>query len=321
MKVSIIVPVFNVENYLKKCIDSLLIQTYNNIEIILIDDGSTDKSGQICDMYASQDSRIKVYHKENSGQSDARNMGLEYAEGDWITFVDSDDYVTMDYVEYLLQLAKDYHSDMSIASFTYITPRKSINRSTGEIIAMDSEETIKRMLLDDGFDMGVWAKMFRRDLFNKYRFPSGKIFEDSLITYQVTTEAKKIVFGSKSIYFYVNREDSTVNRQFTEKKLDLLEMTDQAAKFIIQKYPQLTIYTQRRFLWAQFSTLNQILTSNNREDYLTHSMKLKRHILLQRELIRNNIIPLRDKFGFWILKFLGLNGYRYCWNLYLRIKR
>lgn len=321
MTVSIIIPVYNVERYLTKCVKSLRNQTYKDIEIILVNDGSTDKSGYICDTLALQDSRISVYHKKNSGQSDARNLGLDNANGEWITFVDSDDYVTPDYIEFLLNLAIKNQADISIATYTYITPKRRKDRGTGEMVVMNAETTIKRMLLDDGFDMGVWAKMFRKEFFNEHRFPSGKIFEDSLITYQIVANSSKIAFGSKSIYFYVNREDSTVNRQFTEKKLDLLEMTDQAADFILQRYPSLNLYTQRRILWSRFSTLNQILTSKNRENYKNISLDLKKDILSYDELIRSEVIPRRDKIAYRILKYLGLDGYRYCWNLYLKINR
>ncbi|MCM6879955.1 glycosyltransferase [Enterococcus faecium] len=321
MKVSIVVPVYNVEKYLRKCVNSLLVQSHSDIEIILVDDGSTDKSGYICDTLALHDSRISVYHKKNSGQSDARNLGLDNANGEWITFVDSDDYVTPDYIEFLLNLAIKNQADISIATYTYITPRRRKDRGTGEMVVMDAETTIKRMLLDDGFDMGVWAKMFRKEFFNEHRFPSGKIFEDSLITYQIVANSSKIAFGSKSIYFYVNREDSTVNRQFTEKKLDLLEMTDQAVDFIIRKYPCLKLYTQRRILWSRFSTLNQIITSKNRKEYKNIALKLKNDILLNKKLVKESDIPKRDKLAYWILKYLGLSGYRICWNMYLKFTR
>lgn len=321
MKVSVIVPVYNVEKYLKKCIDSLLIQTYEDIEIILIDDGSTDSSGEICDSYSKKDSRIKVIHKKNGGLSDARNKGLDLASGQWVTFVDSDDYVTKNYVERLLSLLIANNADISIATYTYITEKKYKNRETGELAVMTPEIAIKRLLMDDGFDMGAWAKMYRTEYFNKVRFPKGKLFEDSLVTCQIIAQSNKVAFESKSVYFYVNRRDSITNAKFTKRKLDLLEMTDKAAKIIIRKYPGLRPYVQRRILWSRFSTLNQILTSSNRKEHQEISYKLKEEIFSKKELISSNIIPKRDKIAYWILKLFGLTGYRICWNFYLKIMK
>lgn len=318
--VSVIVPVYNVEKYLNKCLDSLLVQSYADIEILLIDDGSTDNSGEICDIYANRNDNIKVIHKENGGLSDARNKGLDMATGQWITFVDSDDYVTPDYVETLLSLVLKNNADISIATYTYVS-EKSRSRATGEVDVMNSKIAIKRMLMDDGFDMGAWSKMYRAEYFKKIRFPKGKLFEDSLVTYQLIAESSKVAFESKSIYFYINRSDSIINSQFTNRKFDLLEMTDKAMNFIIKKYPELELYTQRRVLWSRFSTLNQILTSSNRKEYRQYAYDLKKEILSKRVLINSNILPKRDKIAYWVLKGCGLGGYRVCWNIYLKIMK
>lgn len=321
MKVSVIVPVYNVDRYLNNCVNSLLVQTYENIEIILVDDGSTDGSSEICDSYSMKDSRIKVIHKKNGGLSDARNKGLDIASGQWVTFVDSDDYVTKDYVETLLSLLTVNNADISIATYTFVTEKKYQSRGTGELAIMTPEVAIKRLLMDDGFDMGAWAKMYRIEYFDKIRFPKGKLFEDSLVTCQIFAEANKVVFESKSVYFYVNRKESITNAKFTKRKLNLIEMTDKAAEFIIRNYPGLRPYVQRRILWSRFSTLNQILTSSNRKEHQEISHKLKEEILSKKELIRSNIIPKRDKIGYWILKLFGLTGYRICWNFYLIIMK
>lgn len=320
MTVSVIIPVFNVEKYLNKCITSVIEQTYKDLEIILVNDGSTDKSGEICDKFLDLDERIKVIHKANGGLSDARNRGILEATGQWITFVDSDDFVSIDYVEYLFNLIEKFDADISIATYTYVTEKKQISRSTGEVSLLDTETTLKRMLLDDGFDMGAWAKMYRADFFKKVKFPVGKLFEDSYTTYRIVAQASRIAFGSKAIYFYINRSDSIVNQTFNPQKFDLIEMNQETKSFIESDYPSLISEANRRLIWAYFSTLNQVLNSNNKDVIDEHSPQLVEYIISQNKFIKtDSSVPKRDKIAFYLLKYLGIRGYRFFWKLYLKI--
>lgn len=322
MKVSIVIPVFNTEKYLKKCINSILSQTYNNIEIILVDDGSTDSSSEICDRFREKDSRIVVIHKKNGGQSEARNIGIDIATGEYITFIDSDDYVTKDYIHFLLSLILENDAEISIASFYYVVSNKEINNETKEFAVMSPEIAIKRMLLDDGFDMGPWAKMYKTEFFRKIKFPEGKFFEDSLTTYQIFAESNKIVFESKAVYYYINHEDSTVNQSFSPKKLDLIEMNKEMEKFIAKKYPNLTLEAHRRVVWAYFSTLNQVLKSEDLNIKNRYISELKGRILNEKKFIlSNSFVPKRDKIGYLLLRLFGVKGYQISWSLYLRIKK
>jgi glycosyltransferase involved in cell wall biosynthesis len=318
-KVSIVVPVFNVYDYLPKCVDSLLGQSYKNIEVILVDDGSFDGSESLCDGYAA-DRRVKVIHKENGGQSSARNLGIQSVTSEWVTFVDSDDYVERDYVEVLLSLVKSCDADISVTSFKFITPRKTVDHGTGEVAVMSGETAIRRMLLDDGFDMGPWAKLYRTAYFDKYTFPEGKLFEDSLATYQVMSEASKVVFKSVGSYRYVNRPNSTVRGRFNTHKLDLIEMTKQAETFISGKYPNLSGEAHRRVVWAYFSTLNQVLNSGAREQVVQrYAPSMVKYLLSQKAFImRNSFVPKRDKIAYLMLRIFGLKGYQRAWNLYER---
>lgn len=322
MTVSIVVPVYNVENYLEKCVKSIMSQSYKNIEIILVDDGSTDQSGEICEKLKRIDSRVIVLHKENGGQSEARNMGIDYSKGEWITFIDSDDYVSEDYIQYLMDLNGKLDTDISIASFTYITNNKRIDHSTGEEIKMKTQEAMRRMLLDDGFDMGPWAKMYRTAFFKKIHFPEGKLYEDSLTTYEIFAEARSVSFGSKSVYYYVNRSNSTVNGVFNEKKFDLIEMNKKTELFIKNKFPEIAPEAHRRVIWAYFSTLNQVIMSRNLEVIEKYAGPLVEYILGQRDFIlKKEFVPRRDKLGYLALKFLGLKGYIKVWNIYLKITK
>lgn len=300
---------------MNKCITSVIEQTYKDLEIILVNDGSTDKSGEICDKFLDLDERIKVIHKANGGVSDARNRGILEATGQWITFVDSDDFVSIDYVEYLLNLIEKFDADISIATYTYVTEKKQISRSTGEVSLLDTETTLKRMLLDDGFDMDPWVKMYRADFFKKVKFPVGKLFEDSYTTYRIVAQATRIAFGSKAIYFYVNRSDSIVNQIFNPQKFDLIEMNQETKSFIESDYPSLLSEANRRLIWAYFSTLNQVLNSNNKDVIDEHSPQLVEYIISQNKFIKtDSCVPKRDKIAFYLLKYLGIRGYRFFGN-------
>lgn len=320
--ISIVVPVYNVEKYVKKCIDSILKQTYSDYELILVNDGSLDSSGEICSYYANSDCRIKVIHKKNGGLSDARNTGIQQAKGDWITFIDSDDYVSEDYLETLYNLIVYNNADISIASFTVVSKFKNADFSDGSKSIMNSEETIRRMLLGEGFDMGAWGKMYRTSFFKNNLYPVGKLFEDSKTTYQIISQANKIAFYSKSIYYYMNRKESIVNSKFSENKLDLIEMNLLSREFILKKYPRLTNETNRRVLWAYFSTLNQVIQSNDSKIIEKYSPSLVEYILSQEVLVKSyKEIPRRDKFAFYILKYMGLKWYQIIWYGYLKVKK
>lgn len=322
MRVSVVVPVYNVQGFLVKCLDSIINQTYNDLEIILVNDGSTDNSGRICDEYASKDSRVKVIHQKNGGLSAARNAGIQNASSEWITFIDSDDYVSEDYVEYLINLASVNNSDVAIATYTYVTNSKRIDKGTGEVAIMDSEVAIRRMLLDQGFDMGAWAKLYRTTFFDNNLYPVNKLYEDSYTTYRVVYKAKKVAFGSKSIYFYINRDDSIVNSSFNERKFELIEMNKLNEQFIRENIPNLSGEAKRRVIWSYFSTLNQVLSTKDSKIIAKYSPDLVNDILKEGKFImKSKYIPKRDKAAYLVLNYLGVSSYSKIWDLYLKIKK
>ncbi|MFC4710612.1 glycosyltransferase family 2 protein [Enterococcus eurekensis] len=322
MKISVVVPVYNVQEYLVKCLESIVNQTYSELEIILINDGSTDDSGRICDDYAAMDKRIKVIHQENGGLSAARNTGIKIATSEWITFIDSDDYVAEDYIEYLICLALNNDADVSIGTYTYVTKSKEIDKGTGEVSIMDNKTAIRRMLLDQGFDMGAWAKMYKTTFFDDNLYPVGKLYEDSFTTYRVVSKAQKVAFGSKSIYYYINREDSIVNRVFNERKLELIEMNKLNENFIRENFPSLLGEAKRRVLWSYFSTLNQVLSTDNSHIIEKYSPDLINYIITEGKfIVRKKYVPLRDKIAYLSLKYLGVTKYKQFWSFYLKIKK
>ena len=190
--ISVIVPVYNVEKYLKKCIQSIINQTYKNLEIILVDDGSSDNSGKICDEFAQKDNRIKVIHKTNGGLSDARNAGLDVMSGEWVSFVDSDDFVSPYYIENLHYLVNKYDVDMAITSFVRFfnenTKLSSNKISNQEVLIHNPDEAIKNMLYGKYYSVSACFKIYKKDLFYNNRFTKGKIYEDFELTPIITSQ-------------------------------------------------------------------------------------------------------------------------------------
>lgn len=219
IKVSIILPIYNVEKYIEQCLESINKQTYKNIEIILVDDGSPDNCGKIIDEYAKKDIRVKVIHKENSGVSAARNSGLEVATGDYVCFADPDDILSEDYIEYLLNLA--IHNDVEIALTKSMNTTENVNKSSNDKVDIISGEKTAEDILLHKIPIGVYCKIFKRTFLENYkiRFRTdiyiGEGFNFNTASFQ---RAKKIAVGYKCIYFYRTDNQSSAVTKFSEKK-------------------------------------------------------------------------------------------------------
>lgn len=224
-KISIIVPVYKVEQYLERCVNSLINQTYKNIEIILVDDGSPDQCPKMCDDYASEDSRIKVIHKKNGGLSDARNAGLNAARGSYIAFVDSDDWVEADYIETMYTNAIKENADISIVGYTMVWANGKQRRFSKdeEYDVLDREQAIRELLMQNKYSCMVCQKLYKADIFENVRFPVRKIYEDVAISLPTFAKANKVVVSGKSKYNYYQRSASIVNSEFNMNKLYFLD--------------------------------------------------------------------------------------------------
>lgn len=232
-KISIIVPVYKVEIYLERCVESIINQTYKNIEIILIDDGSPDRCPMMCDQYAKKDSRITVIHKKNGGLSDARNAGLDIATGEYIAFVDSDDWIEVDFIETLYVNAKTVDADISIIGCTLVWDngkRKRLSQDEGYYI-FDRENAIRELLGQKKFSCIVCQKMYKKRIFNDLRFPVGKFYEDVAISLPTFLAAERVVVSGKSRYNYYQRSDSIVNSKFDKRKLYFLDCCKDIIKY------------------------------------------------------------------------------------------
>lgn len=247
--ISVIVPVYNVEKYLERCLDSILRQTYTNLEILLIDDGSKDNSGNICDEYAKKDNRIKVIHKPNGGISDVRNVGLETAKGEYIGFVDSDDYIADDMFETLYNLSENNSTDISIVSFYEMYNGKLIGvRDDKSLMKMDKEEALKELLIDTNIQSYMWNKLFKKELFEGLKFPLGKNFEDIATVLLIFERANNVVLLQDPKYYYLRRDDSIVGHRSNKTYIDYLEVIYDKYMYLKDKYPKIELYNAYNYV-------------------------------------------------------------------------
>lgn len=238
--ISVVVPVYNVEACLNRCVESLVSQTYTNLEIILVDDGSKDGSGALCDRWTAHDPRIKTIHKENGGLSSARNAGIDIAAGDYIGFVDSDDYVELDMYEIMHDAicssgkkiaccGRIVHLSDTWEKRMYTLPAKR---------EYDKAESIKRVLLGDQIDVAAWDKLYVREVFDSIRYPVGKISEDSSIIMELLDCSNGVVHVGTPLYHYVFRSDSISKSSYKSEKYDAFEHCLSIRSFIRESYPQ-----------------------------------------------------------------------------------
>ncbi|MFI3283607.1 MAG: glycosyltransferase family 2 protein [Erysipelotrichaceae bacterium] len=229
--VSIVVPVYNVEKYLKECVDSLIQQTYSHIEIILVDDGSPDQSPLLCDELAKKDHRIIVIHKANGGLSDARNKGINVSKGQYITFVDSDDYVNANFISSMIEQIKKVQSEICIANVNQDSDTSDVVTHT-----ITREKALKYLSTRSWVLSIACAKLYKKSLFENIHFPVGKLHEDEFVAHRLFSECKTISYTNQSTYFYVRRDESITTRvQPIQSYLDGLEAFLQRTDFYIRE--------------------------------------------------------------------------------------
>lgn len=242
--ISIIVPVYNVEKYLEKCIDSILAQTYSNMEILLIDDGSTDASGIICDNYAIKDNRIKVIHRENKGVAYTRNEGLDLANGEYITFVDSDDYVNPRMYELMIQSLKKNNAQIVTCDYKRVQQDENIvsanlpHENAAEEVLQTKNDKLEYIYLKHyGEATLLWNKIYRSELWKDIRCPIGKVYEDETLTFRVLYYADKIVCIHADLYYHVKRKDDTsiTDKGFSLRRLTRLDALEYRMDFFAEK--------------------------------------------------------------------------------------
>jgi len=319
-KISIVVPVYNVEQYLEKCVHSLCNQTFLDFEIILVDDGSTDSSGDMCDNLAKTDSRITVLHKQNGGLSDARNFGIDAAQGEFLTFVDSDDYVAPTYLEYLLSLF-DKSQNCLVTACNHTVVRNNSQKNAydfaGECV-FSQREAFEAVLYHDRLDVSAWAKLYRREVFETLRFPKGKLYEDTYIFGDVLNLTQNIVLGSKPQYFYIQRQNSIVNGGFSKQRLQFIDSVSRLCDMALLCDGTLNDACTRRMCHAYCSVLRYMDGCDKcfldvRDELVKNIRKSAKTVLKDKKA------PKRDKLAILSLTF-GVGAFFAVWNFYSKLR-
>lgn len=236
--ITVVVPIFKVEKYLDECVQSIICQTYQNLEIFLVDDGSPDRCGEMCDDYAKKDYRISVIHQKNKGLSGARNSAIDICRGEYITFVDSDDWISPDMIEQLynsLILEGAQMSCTSPESF-YEDGACSVRKDSEEILVYTKEKALDCFLFNDYLTPCVWGKLYVKKLWTDVRCPEGKLFEDQFTTYKLIDQCEKIVYCTRPMYHYRKRAGSIGHSSFNKKTYDLYDAIHEEYDFIYSKY-------------------------------------------------------------------------------------
>lgn len=305
--ISIVVPIYNVEKYLVKCIESITAQTYRNLEIILVNDGSTDSCGKICDVYAERDKRIKVIHKANGGLSDARNAGIEAAEGYYIGFVDSDDYINVNMYERLINIMNADNSQIAVCNFSlvYEETEKNIYEDKNfdnNNLLIDNKDKLVEYCMKSNYDAFTvaWNKLYKRELFNGIRYPKGKIHEDVFTTYKLLYKAEKISYTKNAMYYYLQRKTSIMGQKFNVKRLHRLEALQEQLEFYISRKEQemwdITLFYYKLFLIHMIIAVEK---SAEIDRDIINSYKVFYNVQIRKHL-RNSNIEFKKKAGYWM---------------------
>ena len=303
--ISIIVPVYNVERYLRRCLESLIRQNYDEIEIIVVDDGSTDKSGEICDDFAEKDKRVRVFHKKNGGLSDARNFGIKKAKGEIIAFVDSDDYVSECFVGDLYEMMVGDDADVVTCGYDSVKPKRE---------TISGEDATIRLLTElENIDILAWNKLYKKNLFvmNDIWFPKNKKHEDLLTIYKILSMARRVSYLDESLYCYTERKGSITNEEKIEERLEARESAAREAIGFFRDNRKLKKASEislllAKYAYLDFSISGRIDKENGRQArrwIVDHRSEFAGNIYLTRKLKIYNIMS--TKFGgvfYWIFR-------------------
>ena len=313
MKVSIIVPIYKVEKYLDKCIKSIINQTYKDIEIILVDDGSFDNCPKICDKYKKIDNRIKVIHKKNGGLSDARNKGIDIACGTYILFVDSDDYIELDAVSYMVNYALKYEADIVSCYFnTYYENTNKIKKifyRKNNVKVYDRDSAMEKLLYNIKCTPSAWGKLYKRELFKDIRYPLNKICEDIGTTYKLFGKANRVVISTCCKYNYIVRDNSIMTSSFNLNRLDGLDFVNEQKNYISKYFPKLINGALNRVFSECFDLLLVIPRTEEYKEYYNNIINTYRKLRLK------VLFDYRTNFMCRVYALFGINIVRFYYKV------
>ncbi|MBQ4067985.1 MAG: glycosyltransferase [Lachnospiraceae bacterium] len=311
--ISVIIPVYNLENYIERCLISVLSQTYKNLEILVVDDGSTDNSPSLCDKYSTIDSRITVFHIENGGAAHARNVALNKTNGELLTFIDGDDFVDSTYIETLYNAMVDKNADISICKWVDIYEHaepKALQQSY--IKTYDTLSGLEALMYQVEFDSAMWVKLYKSSLFDGIFFPEGNLYEDLAIIYKIFERAKIISYTDYAGYFYTIRNSGTTLIKFKPKKMDLIDVIDEMQDYLLKRYPELRLPIYSRKVRANFHIYLQIPRNKDYKPYrkrIENNIKaIRKDVLLDKKARRGTRLAL-------LLTYAGFNTFYRLKNL------
>ncbi|WGE31935.1 glycosyltransferase family 2 protein [Actinobacillus genomosp. 2] len=262
--ISIIIPIYNVKPYLEKCINSVLEQSYSNLEIILVDDGATDGSSQVCDEFSEKYENIQVIHKQNGGLSSARNAGIEVMKGEYVFFLDSDDWIAHDIISQLYNDMIEYHADITGTSCyqAFSNGNLVLNTNLAERQILSKKDALRSFLFNNYLTPCAWGKLYKTSLWKDVRFPEGRLFEDQLTIYKVIELAETIIFNPIPKYFYFKRAGSIGHSAFSKKTYDLYEAINEQYDEITKHHPDIESDLAVAKITWEIVFINMMLNSN-----------------------------------------------------------
>ena len=304
-QISIVVPVYNVENCLSYCVESLRQQTYKNIEIILVDDGSTDSSGEICDQYAREDDRIKVLHIENGGLSNARNTGVKESSTDWIVFIDSDDYYDHRAIEYLVELRDKYRVDL------VATPVIEVRNYTNSDFLgdfrekysgkLDRQTALKQMFYGNYVGTHSGGKLYKKEILLRFPYPNGMLYEDLSLAYEHIASCENIAVSALNLYKYYRRPGSIVNSKYSDRLLDFYKAMEWNRAYVERDYPndkEMRRALNVRYVFNGLHIVHAMLSSDM---YAEVNKIRKEYIQYFKDVVPNSNVTRKNKMKYILL--------------------
>lgn len=318
--ISIIVPVYNVEEYLPRCIESILQQTYKEFELLLIDDGSKDNSGKICDKYSERDHRIRVIHKSNGGLSDARNSGLDQITGDFVTFIDSDDYIGPAYLNTLFNMIQKYNADVAVCSMIAVMSKDFyLIESEDKQVCLNKADAFKETIIGKRFGVSSCAKLFRRSVFLNIRFPSKTYYEDLYLVPYVIEKSNKCAFSESVLYYYFQRENSIMHTLSQEKVNMWVTGMEKLHEYTKQYYPEMIDAVICRYNNHGFDAIvNNLL---DEQDYVARARSFRnKHSSWHFAALKCKYLSMSEK-GHAALFLISVRLYRFMFQKLKSIKK
>ncbi|ORJ28280.1 glycosyltransferase family 2 protein [Streptococcus oralis] len=309
--ISVIVPVYNVAQYLEKSIASIQKQTYQNLEIILVDDGATDESGRLCDSIAEKDERVSVLHKKNEGLSQARNDGMKQAYGDYLIFIDSDDYIHPEMIQSLYEQLVQEEADVSSCGVmnVYANDESPQSANQDDYFVCDSQTFLREYLIGEKIPGTICNKLIKREIATAISFPKGLIYEDAYYHFDLIKLAKKYVVNTRPYYYYFHRGDSITTKPYAEKDLAYIDIYQKFYNEVVKNYPDLKEAAFFRLAYAQFFILDKMLLIEDYrkiEEYPAIYHFLKKHAF---SIFKNPIFRMGRRISALAL-FLNIRLYR-----------